>query len=205
MNNLLKRTTVSAVLLGLFMSTQAMASTIFFEDFESGLGQWTTPGSGQIVTDPLNSGNLVLNFQNLGSGGDIFTSKNLAGGAYNLSLDILGTCLTGNCGGFAGINDGVGEQWLIGDASYPTTQTVVNNGAWQHVDVSFFARGALFQLKLEDFVLSTTAGDGYFDNICISTQVNDSGCTSNVPEPSILALLGLGLAGLGFSRKRKVA
>lgn len=207
MNKLLKRTTFSAALSILFMSTQAMAVPIFFDDFESGLGKWTTPGSSQIVSDPLNSGNHALNFNNLGSGGDSYTARNLAAGTYHLSLDILGTCRSGNCGGFVGINDAVGEQWLIGDSSYSTPNLLVNNGTWQHIDVMFTARGSTpFQLKLEDFIPSAISRDVYFDNICVTSQVNDSGCSasrSNVPEPASLALLGIGIAGLGFGRRKK--
>ena len=207
MNKLLKYATLSAALSILFVSTQAMAVPIFFDDFEAGLGKWITPGSSQIVSDPLNSGNHALNFNSLGSGGDSFTARNLAAGTYHLSLDMLGTCRSGNCGGFVGINDVQGEQWLIGDASYLTPNALINNRTWQHIDVVFTARGTTpFQLKLEDFVWSGISRDVYFDNICVSSQANDSGCSvpsNNVPEPASLALMGIGLAGLCFGRRKK--
>lgn len=187
------------------IGTQAMALPIFSEGFESNLSKWLTPGSGQIVVDPLNSLNHVLNFASTASGGDIFTAKNLAGGAYYLSFDILGTCTNGKCGGFVGIDDGAGEHWLSGDTSYAAQSSVINNGTWQHIDFLFTATNT-FRLKLEDFAWSGTAQDVYFDNICISSQAGDSACTTSrttVPEPASLALLGLGLAGLGFSRRKK--
>lgn len=193
---------VSLVVIG----TQAMATPLFSEGFESNLSKWATLGTGQIVVDPLNSLNHVLNFSGRASGGDIFTANNLAGGTYNLSFDILGTCKGGNCGGFIGIDDKIGEQWLSGDSSYSNSNVVINDGTWQHIDFVFSALGS-FRLKLEDFAWSNSAQDVYFDNICISSQANDRACTtsrSNVPEPTSLALLGLGLAGLGFSRRKKV-
>jgi len=47
------------------------------------------------------------------------------------------------------------------------------------------------------------AGDNHFamDNIVLTTLVLTGG--NQVPEPSTFALLGLGLAGLGFARKQK--
>ncbi len=55
---------------------------------------------------------------------------------------------------------------------------------------------------LYDFSSSfgTDARGQRFDNVAISTAGNG---TPTVPEPATLALLGLGLAGIGFSRRRQ--
>lgn len=186
-----------------FMSA-ALAAPIFQDNFQSGLSQWNPVGSAQIVADPFSASNSVLNFTGVHGGGDIFTAlPTMAAGTYFLSFDILGTCGgVGNCGGFIGINDSQGEQWLAGDATYPTPNLVQNTGAWQHISLQFTARGTEFRLKLEDY--TGPAGDVYFDNVCISTTDGDAACPrrGTVPEPSALALVGLALAGLGLSRRK---
>ena len=48
---------------------------------------------------------------------------------------------------------------------------------------------------MEDF--RAVAGNAYFDNILLAD-------TSAIPEPSILALMGFGLAGFGFASRRKL-
>ncbi len=189
------------------LTSLAQAAPLFQDDFQSGLSLWNPIGTARIVADPLNGTNSVLNFSGVRGGGDIFSSEpGMAAGTYTLSFDILGTCGgVGDCGGFIGINDSFGEQWLAGDSRYPTPHLVQNNGSWQHISFQFTARGTgLFRLKLEDF--TSPAGDVYFDNICVSTSANDAACPSrtagNVPEPGALALVGLALAGLGWSRRK---
>ncbi|MDP2007335.1 MAG: PEP-CTERM sorting domain-containing protein [Rubrivivax sp.] len=183
----------------------ALATPAFQEDFQSGLSQWNPIGTAQTTADPFNGANTVLNFNGVRGGGDIFSAlPGIAAGTYFLSFDILGTCGgVGDCGGFIGINDSFGEQWLAGDARYPTPNLVRNDGTWQHISLQFTARGTgLFRLKLEDF--TSPAGDVYFDNICVSSSAGDSGCPAraSVPEPSALALAGLALLALGLSRRK---
>lgn len=198
---MLRSTLVSAGL-GLLLATAAaptLAAPIFSDDFEGNLSKWAIIGSGVTVNDPLVSGNRALSFTGLGSGGDIFTSTTLAGGTYHLVFDMLGTCTSGNCGAWIGIDDALGEHWLVGDNSYtPVGQVILNNGSWQHVDITFTASGS-FRLKAEDYIGSGgAAGDVYFDNVCIGV---DGTCSNTVPEPYSLALVAMGLLLMAGSRR----
>lgn len=186
----------------LLLSGAASAGVLFTEDFESGLSAWTGKNNGahngQVVTDPLDATNSVLNWTALNSAGDTFTIStfSLAAGDYVLEYDYLGTCTSGNCGGFVGYSQGYpgSHVWLAGTGNgYPDLNP--DNGQWNHV-VLAFSTATTFHLMLEDFSGSGgVAGDAYFDNFVLRTP--------DVPAPAALSLLGFGIAGLGVARRRR--
>ena len=78
------------------------------------------------------------------------------------------------------------------------TNTTIGAYSIQSIDVSSFADGGTYALLFNSI---TTAGNGptnYFVD-AVSLQVE----TESVPAPATLALLGLGLAGLGWSRRKQ--
>jgi hypothetical protein len=181
-------------------------SGAFFEDFESGLGQWSgrpnTAYSGQLMLDPLSSGRgQVLCFTNLNSGGDLFVSNPIAlSGLINLSFDYLGLPTLGgtpgDLGGFLGIIysptatlQGTDLFWLAGTQdSYPGLSIgLIDDGTWHHYSLQLNASALpAFHLMLEDY--SGSGGvpcDIFFDNLSVTP----------VPEPAIGSLLLLGLLG----------
>lgn len=188
----------------------------FFEDFESGLGQWSgrpnTDYSGQIMLDPLASGRgQVLCFTNLNSGGDLFVSNPIAlSGLINLSFDYLGLPTLGgtpgDLGGFLGIiysptatMQGTDLFWLAGtqDSYSGLTLGLIDDGAWHHYSLQLNASALpAFHLMLEDY--SGSGGvpcDIFFDNLSVTP----------VPEPTVGSLLLFSLLGrhrwVGFRGK----
>lgn len=176
------------------------ASTLFSDDFESGnLSAWLTTGSAQVVADPLNASNKVVNFTALGSGGNLFSDFFAipVTGITTISFDYLGTTTQpgsdpSNTGGFLGIDGLLGENWYFGTGNYPGAFEMTGNDQWHHYSV-VVANGQNLRVKLEDFAGSDpVAGNAYFDNISVQA----------VPEPTTMAALGLGALAMLRRRKR---
>mgnify|MGYP002641060786 FL=1 len=193
-----------SLLLALTFNANASVINVFTDDFESGnLSKWTGknggPTTGSIVVDPLDSSNHVLNFNSLGSGGDIFSLDTVATtSTFTLSFDYMGSGSSGGGDGFLGLSLGLpgSHTWLFGN-SYPSVTTLIDDGVWRNylVEISNPYPGQSVHLMMEDF--RAVAGNAYFDNILLAD-------TSAIPEPSILALMGFGLAGFGFASRRKL-
>ena len=191
-------------------ASSAYAAPLFTDPLtDLGNGNWAINGSGAIVAAP--GGGSALHFNNLGSGGDLFS--NIIGGTgagqYRITVDYY--CATSGCGGYLGLHPGVstttdpasGDAWLATDTpgAYPTPFLLPNTGGWATAtfDFSVTTTGG-FGLKLEDFgpgVSGASAGDAYFRNLTISA----------VPEPATWAMMvgGFGAIGFGLRRRRRQA
>jgi hypothetical protein len=195
------------------VSSVSYADTLFSENFEGDMSQWTGKNggghNGQIVTDPLQPDNKVLNFNQITNSGDLFSINGTSlvpGQLYVFSLDYLGLEVTGvsnpdDFGGFAGLVNGLyagpstNYRWVFGTQTGFDSHLIDNNN-WAHYEYSFAWDSSLLtngnssnvvHIMLEDFDFSGgTAGDAYFDNIQITA----------VPEPSTFALLGIGALSL---------
>lgn len=197
-----------SVAVSLLGSSQVFGSLLFSEDFESGMGQWTGKSDGvyygQTVTDPVSGSNNAMNFTEMISAGDVFTSTEFTAGTYWLSFDYFGDTTmfnspNDNTGGYVGYSNALpgSHSWLIGTGTASgATDTLVDDDQWHSYSLSFTSADS-FHLMFEDYVGSGGgAGDAYFDNINLSD-------TAPVPEPATMLLFGVGLTGLAALKIRK--
>ena len=183
------------VLAVLLLSGSAGAETLFSDDFEGSLSQWTGKSggahSGLIVADPINPSNHVLVFSDLNAAGDVFSPEVevFPFELYVLSFDYLGVAKLGspdgNFGGFIGIADetsGLNETTVqfVGGTCLDEGNIeidIADDGTWHSYSVAFFpyekiavTDGAI-HVTVEDWLGAPgvcsmgVPGDAYFDNI----------------------------------------
>ena len=215
------KTKLAAALFALFAVTSAQANVITNGNFESGSTGWSSVGNvdlasqygsgfyfgaGSVAQDgnyavAFNSGNSLAN-------GVLWQSfATTAGKTYTVSFDygITSSFLLTQA-----ITVGVyGALPLVALGGGVVTDTNPA-GLLDTYTFDFVANSAISTLSFTDVITNFTLNlDGVLDNVSVNLKGGDAAVTppaaAPVPEPGSLALLGLGVLGLGLARRRKAA
>lgn len=210
---------IAAALLGL-ASLSSHAAVIFSQDFEGALGASetvsgtfvrNTTGFGNNGTTMMGHAGTYANFND-----SYYRINNLAltGSNILLSFDYAAQFETSFDGFNVKINNSVVTPTTGSDMQYKASvmtssfsspiagqrffDSSVNPRGVAEFDLSAFSGSTvdiLFQFGADN---SVTAAGFNMDNVLITNDQNGT-----IPEPASFALLGLGLAGLGLSRRKQ--
>lgn len=91
-------------------------------------------------------------------------------------------------------------NWVSGVMGY-TTDLAVGTSYIAVRNTSVGANYGYFSIDFDG--LDTFLSDFWYEDTGASITVGATGTPTSVPEPSVLALFGIGLAGMGFARRRR--
>jgi hypothetical protein len=200
---------IAAALFALFAVNAAQADVINNGNFELGSTGWTISGDAALVGQygggfnwgggtVAQDGKYAISF----NGGDSApngqvaqTFATTAGKSYTLSFDYGTTSPSPQSlnWGIFGVSQSVAVASGLVTDSNPA-------GLLNTYTFDFVANSASSTLRFTDYSGNYTySNDALLDNISVNAKA------AAIPEPGSLALLGLGIFGLGVARRRKAA